>query len=254
MEIIPIGTGDAFAKTLFQTNFLVRPADGGPFLVDFGHTAARALARLGFPLRDVGRVVVSHLHADHIGGLEELGFGGYFGWGERPQLFVPENLVPWLWDHALSAGMGQRLTRADGGFFQAGLSTYFELEPVSAGRPFDLGSVRLTPFPTPHVPGRPCWGYRLEDRATGGIAVLTCDSRFHPRSLQKWAADAAVVFHDCQLASDGNHIHATLDELLTLDDRWQERILLVHYADDWPGWQGRTGRMRFARQGEPVRV
>ncbi len=254
MEIIPIGTGDAFAKTLFQTNFLVRPADGEPFLVDFGHTAPRALARLGVPLRDVGRVVVSHLHADHIGGLEELGFGGYFGWGARPRLLVPGNLVPWLWDHALSAGMGQRLRGPDGEFFQAVLSTYFELEPVSAGRPFDLGSVRVVPFPTPHVPGRPCWGYRLEDRATGGLAVLTCDSRFHPRSLQRWAADAAVVFHDCQLASDGNHIHATLDELLTLDHGWQERILLVHYADDWTAWQGRTGRMRFAREGEAVRL
>ena len=44
MEIVPLGVGDAFAKTLFQTNFLVRPAEGEPFLVDCGHTAARALA------------------------------------------------------------------------------------------------------------------------------------------------------------------------------------------------------------------
>jgi len=59
---------------------------------------------------------------------------------------------------------------------------------------------------------------------------------------------AAAIFHDCQLASNGAHIHATLDELLTLAPAWQERILLAHYADDWPDWLGRTGVLRFARR------
>ncbi len=249
MEIIPVGVGEAFAKTLYQTNFLVRPAEGDPFLVDCGHTASRALRAVGVSLREVARVVVSHLHADHIGGLEELGFLGYFVWEERPELYLPEDLIPWLWPHALEAGMGQRLQDRDGVSFDAGLDTYFRVRPVHGGEAFRMGSVRLTPFPTPHVPGRPSWGFRLDDLATGGSVLLTCDTRFHPENLEAFGRDADAVFHDCQLFSNGGHIHATLEELLTLPEGWQERIWLVHYGDDWASYRGRTGRMRFARQG-----
>ncbi|GAB6063968.1 MBL fold metallo-hydrolase [Deferrisoma palaeochoriense] len=252
MEIVPLGVGDAFAKTLYQTNFLVRPADGEPFLVDCGHTASRALRALGLELRAVPRVLVSHLHADHIGGLEELGFAGYFGWGLRPRLYVPENLLPWLWPHALEAGMGQRLRGAEG-FFEARLETYFEVTALAGGGAFDLGSVRVTPFPTPHVPGRPSWGFRLEDRATGGRVLLTCDTRFHPKTLDAFGADADAVFHDCQFVTNGAHIHATLDELQTLPEAWHERLLLVHYADDWPDHAHRLGRLRLAEQGRVYR-
>ncbi len=253
MEIVPLGVGEAFAKTLSQTNFLVRPAEGEPFLIDAGHTASRALHALGVDLREAGRVVVSHLHADHIGGLEELGFSGYFAWGERPVLHVPENVLPYLWEHALLAGMGQRLRRPGGGTFEAGIDTYFDVRPVARAEPFDLGSVRVTAFPTPHVPGRPSWGFRLEDRATGGAALLTCDTRFHRRNLEKFGAGCGAVFHDCQLGATGAPVHATLEELLTLPPGEQERILLVHYADDWPEHQGRTGLMRFAREGRTYR-
>lgn len=252
MEIIPIGVGDAFAKTLYQTNFLVRPAEGEPFLIDCGHTASRALTDLGIEPRAVTRVVLSHLHADHIGGLEELGFAGYFGWGIRPDLYVPEDLLPWLWSHGLEAGMGQRL-QGEHGEFEADLSTYFRVHPVAGPGTFELGSVRLTAFPTPHVPGRPSWGFRLEDRVTGGRVLLPCDTRYDPGNLEAHGAGVEVVFHDCQLVSNGAHIHATLDELLRLPEAWQERLLLVHYSDDWEAHRHRLGRMRLAEQGRVYR-
>ncbi|GAB4270812.1 MAG: MBL fold metallo-hydrolase [Deferrisomatales bacterium] len=253
MDILPLGVGEAFAKTLYQTNFLITPADGEPFVVDFGHTASRALREAGMDLRAASRVILSHLHADHIGGLEELGFTGYFGWGRRPVLHVPERLLPFLWDHALMGGMGQRLRSPAGEFFDAGLDTYFDVRPIRGREPLALGSVAVTPFPTPHIPGRPSWGFRLDDRATGKAALLTCDSRFHRKNLEVYGRDAEAVFHDCQFVTNGMHIHATLDELLTLPPAWQEKTVLVHYGDSWPEFEGRTGRMRLGRQGHLYR-
>jgi ribonuclease BN (tRNA processing enzyme) len=253
MEILPLGVGEAFAKTLFQTNYLVFPGDGEPFLVDFGYTAPRALVAHGIPMGSVTQVLVSHLHADHIGGLEELGFTGAFQWQRRARLHVPENLLPLLWDHCLSGGMGQCLRQADGSTREADMATYFAVTPVSPGAELAFGSVTVRPFATPHVPGRCSWGFHLRDRASGSSVMLSCDSCFDRANLETYGAGADAVFHDCQLRSNGAHIHATLDELLTLPDAWQRKILLVHYADDWQEFSGRTGSMRFGRQGERYR-
>lgn len=254
MEIVPLGVGEAFAKTLFQTNFLVRPAEGAPFLIDCGHTASRALHALGQPFPSVSTVLLSHLHGDHIGGLEELGFMGYFAWGFRPRLHVPEDLLPHLWAQALQAGMGQRLTRGGGPAFEAGMETYFDVQPVRRGEPFRLGSALVTPFPTPHTPGRPSWGFRVDDSATGKGALFTCDSRFDPGNLERFAPGVDAIFHDCQLTTNGGgHIHATLDELLTLAPVDRSRVFLVHYGDDWRSHRERAAGMVFAEEGRSYR-
>ena len=141
------------------------------------------------------------------------------------------------------------LPDADGGYLEPDLDTYFRVRPLRSLAPVDLGSVALTPFPTPHAPGRPSFGFSLTDRATGKSVLLTCDSRLDRDNLERWGARADAVFHDCQLLGGPANVHATLDELLLLPDRWQERILLTHYGDDWKAYRGCTGRMRFARQG-----
>lgn len=250
MKILPLGVGSAFAKTLNNSNYLISPAEGEPFLLDCGHTATRALTGLGLHPKDVTRILLSHLHADHIGGLEELGFCGYFLWGRKPQLYLPEALLPYLWPHALQAGMGQRLKGVGRQFFDAELSTYFDVHPIKPRSSFRLGSVMVKPFRTPHVPGRACWGYKMVDEATGGKALFTCDSRLSMKNLETYGADAGLIFHDCQLTGESSSIHACLEELLRLPAAWQEKILLVHVDDEWRGYEGKTGGMRFAREGE----
>lgn len=250
MEIIPIGVGGAFAKTLYQTNFLVRPDEGDPFLIDCGHTAPRALRELGIELEAASTVILSHLHADHIGGLEELGFTGYFAWGKKPILNVPEQLVDVLWENALKAGMGQRLKLAHGKFENARLDTYFDVRPFNTSDELNFGSVTVTPFRTPHVPGRPSWGYRLTETKTGGSAMLTCDSRFKKANMEKYGRGADKIFHDCQLSTNGDTIHTLLSELTTLDEEWQKKIILVHYGDNWKEYEDETGLTEFGVQGK----
>ena len=244
MQITPIGVGAAFALTLDNTNYLVRPSSGPEFLVDFGHTAPRALARAGVALRDVSHVCLSHLHSDHIGGLEHLGFASRFVNRTRPALYAPAPVFDWLWPHALDAAMG-----AAGG--NATLQSYFETRPLDPGRPARFGSVEALPVAVPHVPGRPSYGYLLSDKETGGRAFLTCDSRFAPELLAACAEEADLVFHDCEWGEPASGVHARIEELLQLPDPLQRKVFLIHYRDDWEKYGGETGAMRLARAGTP---
>lgn len=250
MEIIPLGVGSAFAKTLDNTNYLIRPREGEPFLLDCGHTASRALARLGVPPDAINCVLLSHLHADHIGGLEELGFSGLFLRGVRVALRFPEPLAEYLWTNCLSGGMGQRLKAADGSFFDAALDTYFDVRPIVREETVSFGSVEVTPFRTPHIPGRPSWGFFMRDAATGGKVMFTCDSQLSMKNLETWGTGADAIFHDCQLDGDGEGIHTGLAELTALPDEFRDKIVLVHYGDSWPEYVGKTGSMRFGEQGK----
>jgi ribonuclease BN (tRNA processing enzyme) len=254
MKIVPLGVGSAFAKTLNNTNFLITPEKGDPFLLDCGHTASRALHAMGVNSEKVARVLLSHLHADHIGGLEEFGFCGFFAWERKAELHVPKTVLSYLWTHALEAGMGQRLKTPKGKPFDADLNTYFDVHPIRTGEMPRFGSVEVTLFRTPHVPGRPSWGFRMVDTATGGKVFFSCDSRLSMKNLEAYGRDADVIFHDCQLNGEASGIHTLLGDLMKLPEEWQKKILLVHYDDCWRDYEGKTGKMKFAREGEAYRV
>jgi ribonuclease BN (tRNA processing enzyme) len=192
----------------------------------------------------VAHVCLSHLHSDHIGGLEHLGFTARFVNHTRPALYAPEPLFDRLWPHALEAAMGE----AEG---SSTLQSYFETRPLAPGRPALFGSVEALPVAVPHVLGRPSYGYLLSDKETGGRAFLTCDSRYAPELLAACAEEADLVFHDCEWGEPASGVHARLEELLQLPESLQRKVFLVHYRDDWEMYGGKTGAMRLARAGVP---
>jgi ribonuclease BN (tRNA processing enzyme) len=65
-----LGAGSAFSKKHYQNNLI---AVKGPshLLVDCGSRATEALGLLGLSVGQIENYLVTHLHADHIDGLEE---------------------------------------------------------------------------------------------------------------------------------------------------------------------------------------
>jgi ribonuclease BN (tRNA processing enzyme) len=147
--------------------------------------------------------------------------------------------------------MGQVLANGDDIPFEADLSTYFDVTPISEGSTLHFGSVEVTPFEVPHVPGRKSWGYAMTDNATGGKAMFTCDSMFCMDNILRFGQGADVIFHDCEFLT-GNTIHTPLSQLLTLSEEWQERMVLVHYGDEWRDFEGKTGKMQLGVEGVPL--
>jgi len=79
LKINFVGTGSAFTMDNYQTNALVTLDNGYRLLVDCGGDVRRALRQhAGATHSDIDGVYISHLHNDHIGGLEWLAFAARF--------------------------------------------------------------------------------------------------------------------------------------------------------------------------------
>src|ERR1700733_4386232 len=97
MKLTFIGSGSAFTlgANNYHSNMLLENAHGERLLIDCGSDARHSLHEAGFSYHDIHDVYISHLHADHAGGLEWLGFTTKFDptCSEKPNLYISETLV-----------------------------------------------------------------------------------------------------------------------------------------------------------------
>lgn len=261
-----LGVGSAFAKRNHQSNALVEVWNAPPsestspqetLLIDFGAAAPTALHQLkeepGFEyLRNGDRinyqalrkVFISHLHADHIGGLEEMAWmnilhGPIESTGKpfKPQLLSPIRVLRDLWDTSLKGG----LSICQGRY--ALLQDYFFVKALRTNDPCG-GSFRLgggyviRPFETDHLSVTqkfdwPSYGLEIVDAATEESVFFSGDTRFDPETHLGRMERAKICFQDVQLEASPMPVHALLDELLTLPAAIRAKMFLYHYGDVW---------------------
>src|ERR1700733_14991425 len=102
MRLIFVGSGSAFTvgANNYQSNMLLESGQKR-LLIDCGTDIRLSLYELGYTYRDIRHVFVSHLHADHIGGLEWLAFTSKFNSGcQKPCLHINHQLVEDLWNRS----------------------------------------------------------------------------------------------------------------------------------------------------------
>src|SRR3982751_6023894 len=100
MKLTFIGTGSAFTvgHHNYQSNMFLE-TQGDRLMIDCGSDARLALHDLGLSYQDIGSVYISHLHADHSGGLEWLAFSRKFDPNcLKPHLYIQEALSDILWE------------------------------------------------------------------------------------------------------------------------------------------------------------
>nr|WP_040715764.1 MBL fold metallo-hydrolase [Paenibacillus daejeonensis] len=231
-----IGTGSAFSKRYYNNNALVY-TDDFTLLIDCGVTAPTSLHQLDKPLSEIDAILITHIHADHVGGLEEFAFRMKFQYDRKPVLYIADTLVQPIWENTLKGGLVQNEWQQ--------LEDFFEVRPLQAGISTQLAAgLTVELMETPHILGKQSYSVYINDHF-----FYSADMRFNPDLLASLVQDrgCTVIFHDCQLQSPGV-VHASLEELLTLPESIQERIWLVHYADDRDDYIGRTGKMLFLDQ------
>lgn len=231
-----LGVGNAQAAPVLGSACGVLERDAEPVLmIDCGQEALSAfLARYGAPPR---ALYITHLHMDHVGGLERLFYRIYFDPRLRGQtrLFVPAALVPLL--QARVADYPEVLAEGGANFWDA-----FVLIPVSRG--FWHERLWFDVFPTRHhAPGT---SFAI---ALAGSFVWTGDTRPIPEMLAQYAGHDELVAHDCALV--GNPSHTGVEDLeREYPEELRRRLVLYHYASDADADELSRRGYRVARLGE----
>lgn len=235
MHIRMIGTGSAFAKKYDNNNALIA-TEGYRLLVDCGITLPKALHQTGLSFSELDAVLISHIHGDHVGGLEELAFQMMFKYKRKPALYIAESLIEPLWEHTLRGGLTQEPLEK--------LDDFFDVRPLETNKETELHpglTVKL--IQTKHIPNKPSYSFLFNQRF-----FYSADMRFDPILLQQLVDQGvSTIYHDCQLEAPGD-VHASLDELLTLPEPIQRKTWLMHYGDAMEQYKGQTGHMRFVEQ------
>ena len=228
MQLLFLGSGSAHTVGAdnFQSNMMLTADSGRRLLIDCGSDVRWSLAKQGLSHLDVTDIYISHLHADHIGGLEYVGFQTKFDPRcQRPPLYVEASLAGPLWNHTLSGGMGV-ITG-----METTLETFFDVRIVTANQPFEWEGARLEPVPALHVSGRHATvhSYGLLIERDGHRTFLTTDTQFTPSRLSSHYARADLIFHDCEIAPEKTGVHPGFDDLARLPESVRAKTWLYGY-------------------------
>ncbi|BBH21165.1 MBL fold hydrolase [Paenibacillus baekrokdamisoli] len=235
MNLQMLGTGSAFAKKYFNNNALFYVGDR-TIMLDCGITAPLSLYQLGKTFNDIDALLISHIHADHIGGMEEFAFQMKFVYNRKPLLFISEAIVDSLWENALKGGLLQEECHS--------LDHYFDIKLLKEGVSTEIyPGFCVEPILTKHIPNKSSFSFLIN-----GNFFYSADMRFDPDLLEELVARGCeTIFHDCQLTPPGV-VHTTLEELLTLPESIQERIWLMHYDDSKENYEQEMRSMQFVEQ------
>ena len=220
------GSGDAFGSGgRFQACIHLRGPDGAaPVLLDCGATSLTALRRCGLDPGEVAAVFVSHLHADHFGGIPFFILNAQFARRAAPLTVIGPR------------GTGRRLAELMEGMFpgSATVSRRFgvhvtELEP---GETCAVAGVAVTAFAADHPSGADSQALSLRLALGGTVIGYTGDTAW-TGALPQVAAGTGLLIAEAYYRSKPVPYHLRVEDLV--EHRFElasRRIVLTHSSTD----------------------
>ena len=238
LSLFFIGTGNAFTKTAFQTNLLLIKGKEH-LLIDCGTLCSYAFENLyNGKITDIKNLLLTHPHADHIGGVEEMALAGKYITKHKINLIINDEFKKLLWNQSLRGGIQ---------YSEEGKMTfddYFvQMKPaLIQKKPFEMYEINafnmnLKLFRTKHVTTRKdslknsqiSYGLIIDDRI-----LFTADTQFNQPQLKfllEKYRNIEVIFHDCDIKGFSRGVHAAYDELSTLPPEIRAKTYLCHYSE-----------------------
>ncbi len=229
MKLIFIGTGSAFIvnNQNFNSNMLlVNEKNNEKLLIDCGSDARHALAELGFSYKDTDNVYISHLHADHVGGMEWLALTRYFDPScHKPTLYAHSSIIKSIWDHTLKGG----LSTLQG--VKADIKNFFNMVRADTDGNFVWEDISFQTVQTVHIVDHYSYmpSFGLIFTINGTRIFITTDTQFAPNQLHDFYLKVDIIFQDCETINTPSGVHANFKELITLDPAIKSKMWLYHY-------------------------
>lgn len=220
-----LGVGAGLSPELGNNNVLIENEDRSEhLLVDCGPVTAHEL-KLAGKLQDIRNVFITHVHDDHVGGLQLWAQLNRYVFRQTPGLYFREELWEELWPATMRGGL-ERVSGSQGEPQRVGLDAYFQVNQLKDGQAVELpGLPALLPTPRLHVPGKPAFGFFL-----GEDVFFSADSQQLPPSVGPTGKPLRVIFQDCQLFDLPQGVHTSLVRLdRELPPELKAITRLMHY-------------------------
>lgn len=250
MKLVFIGSGSAFTvgeKNYHSNMLLIPPESDAKLLIDCGSDARHALHDLGFNHTDITDVYISHLHADHAGGLEWLALSSKFTpHGRKPNLYANKAIIDSLWGSSLSGGLSTLQGE------KTGLNSFFELYPIQSNDFFVWHNINFQTVQTLHIMNgyafMPSFGLLFTINNTR--IFITTDTQFVLPQLMAIYAQADIIFQDCETEKKPSGVHAHFNQLMTLDESIKNKMWLYHYQSSCLPDAEKHGFCGFVQRGQ----
>ena len=245
-----LGAGGAFSRHYGTTCSVLTLQGGARWLIDCGRQAPDQLEAAGISWHEIEGQIITHVHGDHIYGLEDFAFSRFYSsqngvaairqGGPKPKLMAHTAVLAELWT-ALQPALGY-VPDGGGGSVTGSMGDYFEtLEPVATKPPrldrwpssetFAADGLPLITRECRHVPGKPSTS--LEIGLPGDkIAWWSGDSVVDTKRLIELEPKATIFFHDCTFVEYEGQVHGAFSLLENLPDAVRHKMVLMHHEDD----------------------
>ena len=218
-----IGSGDAFGSGgRFQTCIAMRTSND-LFLIDCGASSLVAMRQQEIEPRDVSKILLTHLHGDHFGGLPFFLLDAQLASKRNAPLTIagPPSLEDRLRQamEVLFAGSSKIEPRFE--------LSFVELRPRT---PTVIDDVLVTAFPAAHFSGAPSYSLRVEVEQK--VLVYSGDTQWTDTLIEA-SEEADLFVCECYAFDTEVPLHTAYRTIMRHCARLTcKRIVLTHMSED----------------------
>jgi len=228
MKLYVLGVGDTFTEK-HNTHSLLVEADGFRLAIDCPDSYRRVLRQArdkngatALDLFGIDDFLVTHVHGDHVNGLEGVGYFKHFAQKKRAGLHTLAAVKEPLWSERLAAPMSRLWNGTD--FRSLAFDDYFAWSALSLDAETRIGPFGVRARVTKHhVPTS-----ALLLSHGGRTLGISSDTAFDP-SLVEWLAEADLVVHETNYGP----AHTAYADLVGCADDVKKKMRLIHYPDEF---------------------